>query len=54
MIDSDRAAVYAAELGAFDGTDLESIIEFDRVAATVESVVATPWWPGPQVREVGS
>ncbi len=46
-MDADRAMVYAAELAAFDGTDLEEVIGFERVASLLVSVVESPWWPGP-------
>lgn len=44
--DSDRAQVYAAELAAFDGTDLERVVEVDEVTALIERVLASDWWPG--------
>ena len=47
--DDQRAAVYAAEIAAFDGTDLESVIDIDRVLGLVRGVVSTEWWPGPDV-----
>jgi len=46
-MDVDRATVYAAELAAFDGTDLEEVIGFERVASLLASVTEGPWWPGP-------
>jgi len=49
VIDHERAAVYAAELAAFDGTDLESVIALDDVDAAVSAVVTGPWWTGPHV-----
>lgn len=47
--DRDRAAVYAAELAAFDGTDLESVVGLDVIAAAVRRVVTGEWWTGPTV-----
>ena len=47
--DRDRAALYEAELSAFDGTDLESVIGVDAVAAAVRDVVEGEWWSGPPV-----
>lgn len=41
--------MYAAELAAFDGTDLEDLQSFDVVAAVIGDVVTGPWWPGPHV-----
>jgi hypothetical protein len=43
--DRDRAQVYAAELAAFDGTDLEVVVGIDAVADAVRSTVASEWWP---------
>lgn len=48
--DDGRAEVYAAEVAAFEGTDLEMIRPFEKVAATITAVVDTEWWPGPPVR----
>lgn len=47
--DTDRAQVYAAELMAFDGTDLESVETFEVVAAFVNRITGTSWWPGGSV-----
>lgn len=45
--DVDRAELYAAELAAFDGTDLEQQRPFDEIAAIIRAVVDTSgWWPG--------
>jgi putative metallohydrolase (TIGR04338 family) len=43
--DLDRAAVYAAELAAFDGTCYETITEFTDLAAITAQVVGESWWP---------
>lgn len=43
--DRERAQVYAAELSAFDGTDLEAVVGLDAVADAVRSVVRAEWWP---------
>ena len=43
--DLDRAQVYAAELAAFDGTDLEQVVDVDRVLAAMRTVTAGEWWP---------
>jgi hypothetical protein len=47
--DAGRAALYAAELAAFDGTDLE--VPHGQAAATRLASVVTDgdWWPGPEV-----
>lgn len=49
MRSPDHAALYAAELAAFDGTDLESICPLDDLLGLIRRVVAGPWWPGPPV-----
>jgi hypothetical protein len=41
--------VYSAELAAFDGTDLETVVEFEALRRRVSSVTAGEWWPGPPV-----
>lgn len=46
MSDPDHSAVYAAELAAFDGTDLEEIQPFEMIQGALERVVSGPWWPG--------
>ena len=52
--DCGRAEVYAAELAAFDGTDLEVVRSFGEIEALIAAVVAGPWWPGPPVRVVAA
>lgn len=46
MSDPEHTALYAAEVAAFDGTDLEEVRPFADVAALIRSVVADAWWPG--------
>ena len=46
MSDAERSALYAAELAAFDGTDLEVVRQFHQVRARIDAVVAGSWWPG--------
>jgi len=53
-VDVDRAEVYAAELSAFDGTDLEQVRSFDEIVALVELVIDAGWWPGPEVDVVSA
>lgn len=48
-MDRERAAVYAAELAAFAGTDLESPRQFDELERLAHLVVTGEWWPGPPV-----
>lgn len=43
--DSERTAVYAAELAAFDGTDLEDVVGVDRLRSIASRVTAGEWWP---------
>lgn len=45
----DHAALYAAEIDAFDGTDLETKLAFGALQQLAHRLVATPWWPGPPV-----
>jgi hypothetical protein len=47
--DCGRSEVYAAEVAAFDGTDLETERPFEVLAQAIESVVSGGWWPGPPV-----
>jgi hypothetical protein len=48
-VDADRSGVYSAEVAAFDGTDLETIVDFDALRTRVIEVTAGEWWPGPPV-----
>jgi hypothetical protein len=48
--DRGRSAVYAAELMAFDGTELESVEPFAVVQAFAEQLLAGPWWSAGPVR----
>ncbi len=47
--DVGRVAVYAAEIAAFAGTDLESVVPLDELIARADLVTAGEWWPGPPV-----
>lgn len=49
-MDGERTAVYAAELAAFEGTDLEQLRPFDELAEVAAEIVTGEWWPGPPVR----
>ena len=49
MSDPDHEALYAAELAAFDGTDLEQVQPFAAINAVLEQVVADAWWPAGSV-----
>ena len=46
MSDPDHSAVYAAELAAFDGTDLEEVQPFEMIRGALERVVNESWWSG--------
>jgi hypothetical protein len=52
VIDRQRSEVYAAELAAFDGTDLEVVRPLGDVVTLIHTVVAGEWWPGPTVTAV--
>jgi hypothetical protein len=41
--------VYAAEIAAFDGTDIEDVRPHDSIASLIGRVTAGAWWPGPTV-----
>ncbi len=45
----DDEAVYAAELAAFDGTDLEDVVDFEQLCASMTAVMGGDWWTGPSV-----
>lgn len=47
--DVGRAAVYACELAAFDGTDLEDRRSFEELERIIRSIAEDPWWTGPVV-----
>ena len=47
--DVGRTEVYGCELAAFDGTDLEDVRPYDRIATVVQRLVGDAWWPGPSV-----
>lgn len=48
--DDGRTALYAAELAAFDGTDLEDARGHDWAHRLALTVTSGDWWPGPDVR----
>lgn len=52
--DIGRAAVYAAEIAAFDGTDLEQVRHVDEILRIIAAVLDHPWWPGPTVRAMAA
>jgi hypothetical protein len=47
--DRGRAALYAAETAAFDGTDLEFVRTPGYIVALIGRLAAGQWWPGPEV-----
>ena len=48
-MDDDRSAVYAAELAAFDGTDLETLEGFAEIADLMGALTRGSWWCGPTI-----
>ncbi|HEY3484982.1 MAG TPA: hypothetical protein VGK49_06330 [Ilumatobacteraceae bacterium] len=48
-MDRGRAQVYAAELAAFDGTELEAVVPIDTLVSLASRVTSGPWWSGPSV-----
>lgn len=52
--DVGRAELYACEIAAFDGTDLEEVRALDEMTALIERLVADQWWSGPPVRVAAS
>jgi hypothetical protein len=52
--DCGRTELYAAEIAAFDGTDLESVMPFDEVVAVIDAVTGGSWWPAGPVRVVAA
>lgn len=56
MSEPDHTGVYAAELAAFDGTDLEEPQPFEVIGGLLRRVVNDTWWPaGPvEVRRARS
>lgn len=49
MSEPDHAALYAAELAAFDGTDLEQVQSFAKIQSILQRVLAGSWWPAGHV-----
>jgi hypothetical protein len=45
MTDTGRAAVYAAEIAAFEGTSYESVVELGELQALATTITSAPWWP---------
>ena len=43
--DRGRAEVYAAEVAAFEGTELEAVVPFGVLVELAGRVVAQEWWP---------
>jgi hypothetical protein len=48
--DHGRAQVYAAELAAYEGTELETVVEFDALVTLAERVMSDAWWPEERVQ----
>lgn len=43
--DEGRAAVYAAEIVAFEGTSYEALVAFESLAHLADTLTAAAWWP---------
>ena len=43
--DDGRAAVYAAEIAAFEGTSYEALTPFDELAVLARTITTASWWP---------
>lgn len=43
--DRERTALYAAEVAAFDGTDLEVVVSVDTLRDLAGRVTSGEWWP---------
>lgn len=50
--DTGRAAVYAAEIAAFEGTSYESLAPFDELLALGRVVTEAAWWPHGEIEIV--
>ena len=48
-VDRGHAEVYAAELAAYEGTDLETAVAFDELVALADKVTSQAWWPAGHV-----
>jgi hypothetical protein len=45
IADDGRAAVYAAEIAAFEGTSHEALAPFDELVALARAITDAKWWP---------
>ncbi|MEO6571819.1 MAG: hypothetical protein ABIO83_09745 [Ilumatobacteraceae bacterium] len=52
MADMGRAAVYAAEIAAFEGTSYESITPFPELLGLASLITNAGWWPYGSIRVV--
>ena len=43
--DDGRAAVYAAEIAAFEGTSYETLTDFDELISLARTITSAGWWP---------
>jgi hypothetical protein len=44
-VDRGRTEVYAAELAAYEGTDLEAVVALDELIESAHRITTAPWWP---------
>jgi hypothetical protein len=49
-VDHGRSEVYAAEMQAFLGTDLEELRPFEELRGLFEQVTSASWWPVAEVK----
>jgi len=42
--DDGRAAVYAAEIAAFEGTSYETLVAFDELVGLAQRITSAAWW----------
>lgn len=50
--DNGRAAVYAAEIAAFEGTSYETVAPFDELVAMSQVITGAGWWPRGEIEVV--
>jgi hypothetical protein len=50
--DLGREAVYAAEIGAFEGTAYEAVVPFGELLRLARVIVSADWWPRGEIAVV--
>jgi hypothetical protein len=51
-VDDGRAAVYAAEIAAFEGTSYEAFTAFDELVMMGRTITTASWWPRGEIAVV--